>query len=184
MVQTIYSFNLKELKQYSVARKYYIEIVNRLRTEANLSVYDSTEMFVRFEQDSDLGIQEIKNHFNSQKEDQKVLNDFIEFFKKLRIDLLSGLSIQDQVQHDPEFDKLKLAHKENPNDLENSFNLACKAADLSKYELAFQMLLEIIEKDKTWNNNKAVEKIVELFGKCQSSTQVLKYRKQLSFLLN
>ena len=99
----------------------------------------------------------------------------------LKKDIVEGIELESV---DPEFEKLQQIYTENPENLQNCFDLAQKAAELQKYELSLELLLSIIETEKDWNDGQAVNRIKELFTEIgNGSPIVLKARKELSFLL-
>ena len=182
MVNTLQAFNCKELGEYNDSRTILINLVNKLNTEkGNKSghVVPDDQMKEKFTNDPDYGIEGIKFHF---REDQSSkVEEFQLYFTELKADVVKMIS---KVENDPVFVEMKQKWERNPEDLQVSYDLACKAAELLKYELAIQLLLSIVETDKNWQNNQAVEKIKSLFNEIgNSSSIVLKARKELNFLL-
>jgi thioredoxin-like negative regulator of GroEL len=87
-------------------------------------------------------------------------------------------------QSDPEFNRLQQIYSESPENLKNRYDLANRAFELQKYELGLELLLSVVEEDKDWEEQLAVERLKEMFGEIGNSNPlVLKARKELSFLL-
>lgn len=91
--------------------------------------------------------------------------------------------IEDDSQDD-EFTQLSTNYEKNPEDLDICLSLARKAKELEKYQLAIQLYLKIIEKNKNFKEKKPIEELKEIFEILGSSNHLVKSgRKELSMLL-
>lgn len=179
MIRTLEAQNFKELKEFHKARDCLTSVVNKLREEFGLETLPKAEITEIFMRDSQFCLSLVKKHLGDEQDQQTV--DFLGYWVKLRENIAEGIEIQDM---DPEFLKLQQKWQKDPLNLQTSFDLANKSAELQKYELAIELLLSIIEEDKSWQSGQAVERIKELFNEIGNGNPlVLKARKQLSFLL-
>ncbi len=74
----------------------------------------------------------------------------------------------------------------NPLDFEARFQLAILYASQSQFEPAFQHLLEVVQKDRKWNDEAARKKLIEFFALAapEQPALVSRYRRALSTALN
>ncbi len=74
----------------------------------------------------------------------------------------------------------------DPLDFDARMQLAVLYASESQYEPAFKLLLEIVQKDRAWNDQAARKKMVEFFAIAQPEQPALvtRYRRALSTTLN
>jgi putative thioredoxin len=72
----------------------------------------------------------------------------------------------------------------NPNDLEAIFNLAIAKFGIGQNEDAISMLLEIVRIDRSWNDDAARRKLLEIFDALGATApEVIAGRRQLSSIL-
>ena len=138
-------------------------------------------MYDEFEKHEDFGVHSILQALRSEQSNQDK-NQILEFYKKICSEVRAALRASGE---DPEFAKLSRLWKENPENFEQCLQLANRAAELQKYELALELLLSIISKDKNWSDGAAVARIKSLFEEIgPGKPYVLKARKELSFWLH
>jgi thioredoxin-like negative regulator of GroEL len=124
---------------------------------------------------------------------QEARNSFIELKKNLNLET-EEQEIQDFVQKienelnvkedDEDFILLKQKYEQNMEDLEIGFNLAVKARDVEKYELAVELLLFSIQMDKKWEDGIALKELTSLLNDLGSGNELAKKaRKDLAMLL-
>jgi putative thioredoxin len=85
----------------------------------------------------------------------------------------------------PGSDALQAKINADPLDFDARMQLATLYAAQNQFEPAFQLLLDIVQKDRTWNDEAARKKMVEFFGLVtEQPALVSRYRRALSTTLN
>lgn len=182
MVNILKSFNLKELNEWEAAKNCLVSIVKRLRQDQGIVEADG-RLFEEFEKSEIFGLDAIRSAINSQDSDKSNdTNQVIDFYAKICADVRASLKASDE---DPELQRLSELWKHHPENLQYCYDLANRAAQLQKYELALELLLAIISKDKSWQQGIAIARIKSLFNEIgPGKPYVLKARKELSFWLH
>lgn len=81
--------------------------------------------------------------------------------------------------------ELKNRIAENPGDCEARFALAKHYAGAKRYQLALDELLEIVRRDKSWNDDAARKQILAIFNLAQDQPELVStYRRELASALN
>lgn len=98
---------------------------------------------------------------------------------------ISALAIAEQAAESAgQLDEFEAALAANPEDPEAKFNMAVAKFGAGMTGDAIQMLLDIISKDREWNDGAARLKLLEIFEALgNASPEVLKGRRQLSSIL-
>ena len=100
----------------------------------------------------------------------KELNNEIELLKKV-----SDIRSLDNIQNDLE---------KNPDSLDLKFELALSQIANEEYEASIESLLDIFKIDKSWENGKAKDQLIQLFDTLGNKNElVLKARRRLSSMI-
>ena len=180
MINILKSFNLKELKEWQASRNTLVKTIKKLSLDQGVEHSDA-KLYEEFDKIKTFGQDVIKKALELQdsKEDA---SQILVFYSKICEDVRNSLNSSEQ---DPEFLRLGKLWKERPEDLQHCYDLANRAAQLQKYELALELLLSIISKDKNWKEGSAVNRMKSLFDEIgPGKPYVLKTRKEMSFWLH
>ena len=81
-------------------------------------------------------------------------------------------------------DDLRIKVSENPDDLETRYQLSIMEFNSNNHEQAFDLLLNIYEKNSKWNDEAAKKKLLEYFDLLGfNDANVINARKKLSTLM-
>ena len=125
-----------------------------------------------------------QNKFEDAKEILDSLSDDLlkdEKIKKIKIILDNQNST---LNSSVNIDDLKIKVSENPDDLETRYELSIMEFNSNNHEQAFDLLLNIYEKNSKWNDEAAKKKLLEYFDLLGfNDANVVSARKKLSTLM-
>ncbi len=102
------------------------------------------------------------------------------------VHMASRIAAAREAAHLPGADALITRAEANAEDYDARMQLAVLYAAQNQYEPAFQRLLEIVQRDRKWNDDAARKKMVEFFPLAQAEQPALvaRYRRALASALN
>ena len=101
-------------------------------------------------------------------------------FKKLS----SDIELLNKVSNTRSLDNIQSDLEKNPNSLDLKFELALSQIANEEYEDSIENLLDIFKIDKSWENGKAKDQLIQLFDTLGNKNElVLKARRKLSSII-
>jgi putative thioredoxin len=98
--------------------------------------------------------------------------------------LIAQLGFSQRLQESPGPDQLQQRLDANPNDSEARYLLALHAIQQENYEQALELLLELMRRDRAYQDDAARKSLLELFDMLGSGPLVSKYRNRMFTLLH